>query len=316
MLIICPFPYIFHHSGIVWGFQVADYAGFFVRCIADFCSRSTSNAMKLIKPTEISAQILTLLDESTERVVIVSPYIKMSNWHKLSKRICALSSRGIDLDIYVRDAQNYVDTFRDLDDLGLRYTKVPYLHGKYYLNESYGIVTSMNLLLSSEINALEIGHRTDSDAEYNSLCNFHYRYVQKAAHVTHDQAPAVPPIVQAIKEDLYTHAKVAWLKFEGNSIRLSTGTADYTISILEQRLQISVQVPAQKAEAMKKIQELTAMKICTTGGANHRISGQSYFALNSKGLGRVSKKEAPLIQAFVRRFVLALEDVLAQVNVR
>ena len=38
--------------------------------------------MKLIKPTEISARILTLLDESDERVIIVSPYMKISKWYK------------------------------------------------------------------------------------------------------------------------------------------------------------------------------------------------------------------------------------------
>ena len=44
--------------------------------------------MKLIKPSEISAKILTLLDESNERVILVSPYMKIPKWDKLLAMVC------------------------------------------------------------------------------------------------------------------------------------------------------------------------------------------------------------------------------------
>ena len=43
----------------------------------------TETIMKLIKPSEISSSILTLLDESDERVIIVSLYMKVSKWLNL-----------------------------------------------------------------------------------------------------------------------------------------------------------------------------------------------------------------------------------------
>lgn len=43
--------------------------------------------MKLIKPSEISARIFTLLDESDERVMIVSPYLKISKWYKFINKV-------------------------------------------------------------------------------------------------------------------------------------------------------------------------------------------------------------------------------------
>ena len=85
--------------------------------------------MKLIKPSEISGRILTLLDESDERVIIVSPYMKISKWYKFINKVDSLKSR-----------------------------KIPHLHNKPYLNERYGIVTYMKLLLRSAINSLEIGY--------------------------------------------------------------------------------------------------------------------------------------------------------------
>ena len=46
--------------------------------------------MKWINPAEISARILTLLDESDERVIIVSPYMKISKL--ITKKIGDLST--------------------------------------------------------------------------------------------------------------------------------------------------------------------------------------------------------------------------------
>jgi len=118
--------------------------------------------VKLIKPSEISARILTLLDESDERVIIVSPYMKISKWYKFVHKVNELKTRRVLTEIYVRDDPDNTATYRDLDQLALQYKKIPHLHSKLYLNERYGIVTSMNLLLSSEINSLEIGYATET----------------------------------------------------------------------------------------------------------------------------------------------------------
>ena len=133
--------------------------------------------MKWIKPSEISARILTLLDESDERVIIVSPYMKISKWYKFINKVNSLKSRNIIPEVYVRDDPENKDTYRDLDQLALEYKKIPHLHCKLYMNEKCGIVTSMNLLLSSDINSLEIGYATETWNEYNELSGFYHRYV-------------------------------------------------------------------------------------------------------------------------------------------
>ena len=51
--------------------------------------------MKLIKPSDISARILPLLDESDERVIIVSPYMKISKWYKFMHKVNGLKTRRI-----------------------------------------------------------------------------------------------------------------------------------------------------------------------------------------------------------------------------
>ena len=90
--------------------------------------------MELIKSSEISARILTLFDESYERVIIVSPYIKIIKWYKLVKKLEVLKSRGILPEIYVRDDPDNTATYRNLDQLALQYKKILHLHSKLYLN--------------------------------------------------------------------------------------------------------------------------------------------------------------------------------------
>ncbi len=43
--------------------------------------------MKFIKPPELSSKIMTLLDESDTFVILVSPYVKISRWYKLLKKL-------------------------------------------------------------------------------------------------------------------------------------------------------------------------------------------------------------------------------------
>ena len=86
--------------------------------------------MKLIKPSEISARILTLLEESDERVIIVSPYMKISKWYKFMNKVSGLKTRRIHTEIYVGEDPNNSATYSDLDQLALQYNKIPHLQSE------------------------------------------------------------------------------------------------------------------------------------------------------------------------------------------
>ena len=89
--------------------------------------------MKLIKPYEISSRIFTLLDESDERVIIVSPYMRISKWYKFVNKVNELKTRSILTEIYVRDDPDNTATYRDPDQLALQYKKIPHLDGIQWL---------------------------------------------------------------------------------------------------------------------------------------------------------------------------------------
>lgn len=130
--------------------------------------------MKLIKPAEIAAKIMTLIDEADEELIIVSAYNNLSDWDKLQKHFQGALRRKINMNYYVR-ANEY---HKGLDDLGIKPTPIENLHAKFYMNEKYAIVTSMNLVLYSDTYSLDIGYLTENERELNDLKEYYERFIK------------------------------------------------------------------------------------------------------------------------------------------
>lgn len=128
--------------------------------------------MRLLHPPQVSGEIMNLLDKARQQVVIVSPYNKIKNWHKLAPYLLRLHTRNLPVEYYVRREKTPSPGLLEVREAGFTPIEIEGLHCKFYLNETYGIVTSMNLLLSSDVNALEIGYVTETAQEYADLVQF------------------------------------------------------------------------------------------------------------------------------------------------
>ena len=284
--------------------------------------------MKLIKPSEISARILTLLEESDERVIIVSPYMKISKWYKFMNKVNELKTRRIHIEIYVRDDPNNAATYGDLDQLALQYKKIPHLHSKLYLNERYGIVSSMNLLLSSELNSLEIGYATETWQEYNDLLGFYHRYIHIGEPVYCDtiagrQAADLKEITHRIREELKRSAKNSWLWLAENALHISTGKNNYIVSINDGYLRVTAslridtgtkqKIIQRSSLIVKKVGDLTAMKVDMQPGPEPdilQLSGQAQQIFESTCITGILEDEAAYMMESVRRFIDNTDDIV------
>ena len=292
--------------------------------------RKNETRVELIKPSEISARILTLLDESDERVIIVSPYMKISKWYKFMNKVNRLKIRRIHTEIYVRDDPDNTATYRDLDQLALPYKKLPHLHSKLYLNERYGIVTSMNLLLSSEINSLEIGYATETWAEYNDLLGFYHRYIHigEAVHcdtIAGRPAADLEEITHRIRDELKRTGKNSWLLFAENALHISIGTNNYIVSINDGYLRVtaSLKIASKMKQKIiqrsplivKKVEDLTAMKVDMYPGPEPdilQLSGQAQQTFKSTCITGILEVEATYLIESVRRFIDATDALEVQ----
>lgn len=290
--------------------------------------------MKLIKPFEISAQILSLLDESAERLILVSPYMKISRWFKFVNKLHEVKSRGIPIEIYVRDDPDNTATYRDLNQLELAYKKIPNLHSKLYLNEMDGIVTSLNLLLSSEINSLEIGYATETWLEYNELLDYYHRYIQSDEAIRNETIHGQPAadlkeIMHNIREEIKKSEKNSKLWLAGNALHIHVGRSNYRVSIKNRYLRISVSMKIASAfmrDIMqdyslirKKMEELTGMRIDIHPHAKQgqqpgklQVSGQTKRTLQSTSMNGILKAEAEYLIETVTRFIETAGDRVIQ----
>ncbi len=284
----------------------------------------------MINPSEISARILTLLDESEVRVVIVSPYMKISKWFKLVNKLNELQKKGTPIEIYVRDDPENTATYRDLDKLALQYKRIPHLHSKLYLNEKKGIVTSMNLLLTSEFNSLEIGYATESWIEYYDLMSYYHRYIHigepvQSEKVTGQPAADLREIMHGIREELQRNAKNSWSWFAENALHISTGKNNYIFSISDGTLRFTacLRIASGTKQSSiqhfpliaKKVRDLTAMQVDVHPGPlsdTILVSGQAQHPLKSPCITGILKSEAAIIMESVQKLIDSSDDLLVQ----
>ena len=119
---------------------------------------------------------MTLIEEADEQVVLICPYVKIKKWYKLLNKLKGLKQRNINVEIYVREYEN--ESIEEILAIGYQPILVPNLHAKVYLNEKYAIVSSMNLLLSSDTNSIDIGFKTEDEKEYNEVKDYYIRYIR------------------------------------------------------------------------------------------------------------------------------------------
>jgi len=268
--------------------------------------------MELIEPFEISAKILTLLEESKERVIIVSPYVKISKWHKLMHRINALKSRGIPIILYVRDDPENMATYKDLDQLELKYERIPFLHCKFYMNEKRGIITSMNLLISSEINSLEIGYVTENRQEYIELLDFYHKHIYGNHHIPKEEptgnlGTGQRGEIQYICDNLRASGMNAWPWLDRSTLHIWSGHLDFTITINDGKLCIVTKLPRTSSRGIaKKLSNLTEMKVEVLAGVSPgdiKLTGEAPGTLESICINEIHESDLPHITETIQKFI-------------
>jgi hypothetical protein len=131
--------------------------------------------MIFIPPMEIATRIMTLIDNAETNLVLVSPYISIDNWQKFKKCLQRAVDRGVTITIYAREnAQQNLDILRTFK---VNLVLVKDLHAKIYLNDSYAIASSQNLIQYSDDNSIDFGYSTDTDKERQQLMGLIKQYL-------------------------------------------------------------------------------------------------------------------------------------------
>lgn len=165
--------------------------------------------MKIIEPYQITAEILNLIHRAEKYLVLVSPYVNFQGWEVMKKALVGAQNRGVNIFFYTRlEADNH-KSWEEIENLGIIPKFVKNLHAKLYYNESSGIVTSMNLLVSSNLNAIEFGvlHNTKEDLlELKSFVkNFLEPYVEHEKPSDAEMYLTKEKFITVLKTELLKH---------------------------------------------------------------------------------------------------------------
>lgn len=134
--------------------------------------------MKIIAPHQISSEILDLIHEAERYLILVSPYVDFASWQAMSTAIQSALKRQVKIKFYVRFEDKNFKSWEQIEALGIQPKLVKNLHTKIYFNEKTGIVTSMNLLSSSNLNAIELGSVFNTSEEMEELKKYVKKYLE------------------------------------------------------------------------------------------------------------------------------------------
>jgi hypothetical protein len=147
--------------------------------------------MKLIKPSQISGEIMTLIEEADKKLVLVSPYCSFSKWNKFLKAISFVKRKKIPVEFYVRYGEP--KSTAEVASIGFKPIEISNLHTKLYFNETMAIISSMNLVEYSDSNSLDIAYKTETEEELNELMEYYRRYLL----IGKDSKPMAGPMLSS-----------------------------------------------------------------------------------------------------------------------
>ena len=135
--------------------------------------------MELIRPTEVTAKILSLIEDASNLLIIVSPYNAFINkdnieWKKLIKQLEKAQSKGVNISYYARLGEYH----KGLNALNITPVLIESLHAKLYLNDSYAILSSMNLVYASDEQSIDFAIKTETAKEYNDVLDYFNNFIK------------------------------------------------------------------------------------------------------------------------------------------
>ncbi len=156
---------------------------------------------EFLDTTGVSYRLQQLLKGTTEKLILISPYLKINE--RLKQSLQDLDRFKIDIRLVFRDNElNPVEQswLRSLPTIRTSYCQN--LHAKCYLNEKEAIITSMNLYEFSQVNNQEMGIYVsrEKDSElYKNIYEEAMRLVRVSneIRITVAQVPKYPQAPEA-----------------------------------------------------------------------------------------------------------------------
>ena len=124
-------------------------------------SEGATTLPQIFTDNNVTTKILEVIETATRQIAVVSPYIDRVG--HVEQALLKAKAKGVRVVIVTRldgaviGGSGSKEALAWFKENGITVKAVPSLHAKFYMNESQGVITSMNLLRSSWAGSLELG---------------------------------------------------------------------------------------------------------------------------------------------------------------
>lgn len=123
--------------------------------------------MEVLSDTDISSEVIKLIASANNFLFLVSPYL--DPWPRLSSEIKRAAIRpNMKVTLLLRgggDRAKQEEKAAEFKAVGVQVLYLEWLHAKVYISESQALLTSMNLLKSSQQNSWEMAIRAERERD-------------------------------------------------------------------------------------------------------------------------------------------------------
>lgn len=269
---------------------------------------------------------MTLIQEADSKLVIVSPYYKIDKWKKLQNAIKFPINKNIKIEFYVREGES--QSIAQIKNIDFEPIEIRRLHTKLYFNEEYAIVSSMNLLESSDMESLDIAYRTESKKEYNELIDYYERYIKnnsskvkpnKKTKVKYNVrngkwfAHVESIIMNAVEKRFYSKFDNDTLEINGPNMYFSHISQDFEKNTLNICGIISNKERIELSKSPSIIHEKKNLKTFYDSNGNYSLSQNSIWyhsdiALKSNSIKFLFKEDYDAVIDIISDFIIGLQN--------
>ena len=173
--------------------------------------------MKVVHDDDLNAHLAKIFSEAEEFITIVCPYIKLSTRTKDILKQVVREKPMIELRVIFGknesspnsslkkyDLDFFIDSFNNIEIL---YKER--LHAKCYINESMGMITSMNLYDYSQANNLELGVFFESKGVFNALLKHSVNAIE---YLSNNKASSIESQIASYIDKIQGASKILFKK--------------------------------------------------------------------------------------------------------
>lgn len=274
--------------------------------------------MEIIQPSDITAKILSIIDEANENIVLVSPAFGFYKWDAFLKRMQSAKKRSVRASFWTKEPLNKKEqiSIQEVETIGYTPRLIPHLNTCLYFNEHTAIIGSKPLSFEAvETHGLDFAFKTENPLEYAQIMGFYEKFIKvDGANLVYDTNAFLEDLDNGL---LSLFPKNIRIQYDGKMIMINA-KGRYRISIVQEKynyLKLNCILTAEEMEHLKR----TRMELLNKGkllmeleegeDQYHQFIWGTLPGIKTSSLDKILDSEAVELKNTIVNFIAAIKEM-------